>query len=85
MQIGWKTGARLSYAAFSPGMKPSAFIDYLGRATDSAFDVILDDTAQTDLDWQPTLAKLEFPFESKPDLAREIDATEESQIADGIS
>jgi len=72
MQIGWKTGARLSYAAFSPGMKPSAFIDYLGRATDSSFDIILSDTSQTALDWQPTLSQLEFPFESKPDQARRL-------------
>jgi len=72
LEIAWKADARLSYAAFAPGMKPAGFIDHVGRATDSSFSVILYDTSQTDLDYQPVLAKMSFPFESNPDLARRL-------------
>lgn len=72
LEIAWKSDARLSHAAFAPGMKPAGFIDHLGRATDSAFSVILYDTSQTALDYQPVLAKMSFPFETKPYLARRL-------------
>ena len=69
LEIAWKSDARLSHAAFAPAMTPAGFIDHLGRATDSTFEVILYDTSQTDLDYQPVLGKLGFPFEDNPELA----------------
>ncbi len=69
LEIAWKSDARLAHAAFAPAMTPAGFIDHIGRATDSTFDVILYDTSQTDLDYQPVLGKLGFPFEDNPELA----------------
>lgn len=72
LTLKWKSEAKLAHAAFAPGMKPAGFIDHIGTATDRAFSVILHDTSTTDLDYQPVLAKLSFPFESKPDLAKRL-------------
>jgi hypothetical protein len=69
LKIDWRSGARITLAAFVPGRRPVVLHSAAGRVDTDG--VVLAFAAATELAerWEPELVRLAYPFESEPDLA----------------
>ena len=67
--IDWSSSAHIACAAFYPGARPAVYIQHAGEDYPGQVSLLLQDSTEAALDFQPALAKLSFPFEARPDLA----------------
>ncbi|MBS4036124.1 MAG: hypothetical protein KGZ85_16800 [Ignavibacterium sp.] len=68
----WKPGARIAFAAFFENKKPTVLYDQLGNIPPTGLAIKLNELSNEELQWEPRISKLSFPFENNSKLRERL-------------